>query len=220
MLSAAAQELEAHRPFAVVADCLRVDLCEFTRAEELLALVEAETARSPVMFVLDDLQWADPSSLAFLGRLALELRLPALVLAAARPLPRRPELERLAAAIGACGGVQVVLGPLEAAVCEAIAEEIIGGEPGPELSARLGSCGGNPLFVSELLGALAAENTMQTRPDGSLASVLGSSFSASDLSLLTGRPTAQLWGPLWIGYHPRHGRASTIGVYGLKLPTP
>jgi len=73
VLSAAAQELEAHRPFAVVADCLRVDLCEFTRAEELLALVEAETARSPVMFVLDDLQWADPSSLAFLGRLALEL---------------------------------------------------------------------------------------------------------------------------------------------------
>lgn len=72
VLSAAAQELEAHRPFAVVADCLRVDLCEFTRAEELLALVEAETARSPVMFVLDDLQWADPSSLAFLGRLALE----------------------------------------------------------------------------------------------------------------------------------------------------
>lgn len=257
VLSAAAQELEAHRPFAVVADCLRVDLRELTRAEELLAFIEAEaeaeTARSPVLFVLDDLQWAGPSSLAFLGRLALELpALPALVLAAARPLPRRPELERLAAAIGARGGVQVVLGPLEAAVCEAIAEEIIGGEPGPELSARLGSCGGNPLFVSELLGALAAENTMQTRPDGSvevgaagsprslsltvlgrlsflpaevtellaLASVLGSSFSASDLSLLTGRPTAQLWGPLWIGYHPRQGRASTIGVYGLKLPTP
>ncbi len=142
---------------------------EFTLAEDLLGLVEDECAQSPVLLVLDDMHWADPSSRTLVGCLAREVAaLPLVVVCAARLLPRRPELERMAEAIGARGGAHVYLGPLDEATCEAMAEELTGGEPGPELSARLGSCGGNPLFVSELLGALAAEGVMHTRADGSV----------------------------------------------------
>ena len=41
-----------------------------TLAEQLLALVAEESAVQPVILVIDDLQWADPASVALWGRLA------------------------------------------------------------------------------------------------------------------------------------------------------
>ncbi len=152
VLAAGAEELDAHRPFGVVADCLGVERrssderraavaralfatppsapdtlaeaggTEFGLAEELLGLVEEACAGSPSMLVLDDLQWADPSSLMFLGRLARELGgLPLVVVGTARPLPRRAELERLVAATVERGAVRITLGPLADAACVALA---------------------------------------------------------------------------------------------------
>lgn len=61
----------------------------FAVAEQLLGLVEDLCADTPTMLVLDDLQWADPSSLTFVGRLAHELgALPLVLVAAMRRGPR------------------------------------------------------------------------------------------------------------------------------------
>jgi len=197
VLAAGAEELDSHRPFGVIADCLGVERrsaderraaiarklsmtpstaphtpgdggrLEFGLAEELLGLVEEACARSPLVLILDDLQWADPSSLMFLGRLARELAgLPLVAVGTARPLPRRAELERLIAATVSRGAVRVALEPLDEAVCAKLAAELAGGEPGPRLSERVRACGGNPLFVAELIGALKTEGSIELDSDG------------------------------------------------------
>ncbi len=259
VLSARAEEPDSHRPFGVVADCLGAERrspdergariagalsatprtasdrpaeggqLEYGRSEQLLGLVEEACARSPVMLVLDDLQWADTSSLTFVDRLSREIvGLPLVVVGAARLLPRRTELERLVAGLVARGGMRLELGPLDQATCEALAARLTGGKPGPSVSERVAACGGNPLFVSELVAALAKEGSLAIDSNGraevasgevpstlaltvlarlsflaievvevlGLASVLGSSFSVADLSLLSARPVAVLWGPL------------------------
>jgi predicted ATPase len=55
-------------------------------AEQLLALVTEQCAAGPVVLVVDDLQWADPASLALWGRLARSARqLPLLLIGMTRP---------------------------------------------------------------------------------------------------------------------------------------
>jgi predicted ATPase len=118
-LYGAATELEQRRPFGVVTDCLEVrpaspdqrrasiaDLLvgaapagtgipaeaattEFRVVEAILALVEELCAKGPVAMGVDDLQWADPSSLLVLSRLARHLdQLPLLLICSWRALPR------------------------------------------------------------------------------------------------------------------------------------
>ena len=64
-----------------------------TLAEQLLALVAEESAVRPVVLVIDDLQWADPASVALWGRLARTARqAPLLLIGTARPVPHRDDL--------------------------------------------------------------------------------------------------------------------------------
>src|SRR5690349_18817434 len=57
-------------------------------AEQLLALVTELCAAGPVVLVIDDLQWADPASVALWGRLTRSARqLPLLLVGMTRPAP-------------------------------------------------------------------------------------------------------------------------------------
>ena len=85
---------------------------EFRVVEAVLTLVEELSAKRPLVVAIDDLQWADPSTILVLHRLGRSVhRLPVLLLCACRPLPRPPDLERLVtsltdhgAAAASCSG--------------------------------------------------------------------------------------------------------------------
>jgi DNA-binding CsgD family transcriptional regulator/tetratricopeptide (TPR) repeat protein len=126
-------------------------------------LVEELALSGPLMIGLDDLQWADPSSLLTVGALARRLTdLPVGVIGCLRPSPRVAELDRLAGALEVAGARFLVLHPLtEEAVTDLVAQ-VIAAVPGPRLLAELAGAGGNPLFVTELLGALAQEEAIRT----------------------------------------------------------
>src|SRR5436309_162543 len=70
---------ECRRPLGSVFDALTghpgieaVDrsATEFLVEEALLSLLDRSAANSPVALVIDDLQWADPATIAFVSRLA------------------------------------------------------------------------------------------------------------------------------------------------------
>src|SRR5215470_672105 len=91
--------------------------------------------------------------------------LPAAIIGCFRPAPRVAALERLAGALETAGGRRLSLRELDGqAVAELVADSV-GAAPGRRLLAGISGAAGNPLFVTELLGALAQER-MITISDG------------------------------------------------------
>ncbi|MGP3684749.1 ATP-binding protein [Streptomyces sp. IBSNAI002] len=168
---AAADSLAADLPLRAVLDCVHPSgparaavvglLREAGAATEpggallaamdlLTAGIEDWCAERPLLLVLDDAHWADAASLVLWRRLAGTAagRLPLLLAAARRPLPRRPGTERLCAAPG---GRTVRLEPLTAAESAELARGLLGAPPGPRLREAAERAGGNPRMLRELL---------------------------------------------------------------------
>jgi tetratricopeptide (TPR) repeat protein len=198
---------------------------EFRIVEGFVALVEALSVQNPVVLVVEDLQWADPSALLVLHRLGRRVgQLPLLLVCTTRPLPRSAELEGCLRGLYAAGATELVLGPLDAVAVAQVVEQLVGAPPGARLLRQVARAGGNPLFVTELVNALQRDGSIQLGLDDTaelttvgippslpllilhrlsflapatlellrVASVLGSSFAVTDLSLVVGRPTAGL----------------------------
>ena len=115
----------------------------------------------PVALVVDDLHWADAPSLRFLAYLAARVtELPVLVVGALRP--REPGAENdLLAQLSGSANAQVLV---PRALSDAATAEIVTATSGMDRDAHdefVRACfeatGGNPLLLSELLRALAAE---------------------------------------------------------------
>ena len=126
--------------------------------EAVLALLRELGERSPVLFVLEDIHWADSSTRAFLAYLARALddeRV--LVVASYRldELHRRHPLRPLLAELERDGRVRrVELAPLTRDELAAALSDILGTPPSAELVDRLyARSEGNPLFMEELLAA-------------------------------------------------------------------
>jgi DNA-binding CsgD family transcriptional regulator len=140
---------------------------EFRVVEEVVALVEDLSARGPVLLVVEDLQWADPSTLLVLHLLGRRIRqLPLLLVATARPVPRSAELERCLSGLRAGGATDLVLGPLDDVEVASLVEQLVRAPPSPALLRQVAGTGGNPLFVTELVGALQRDGSIQLRSDG------------------------------------------------------
>jgi DNA-binding CsgD family transcriptional regulator len=190
-----AEELEATRPFGVLAAAFRCTRSspdprraaiasllaapgagelgpitvtsdpglQFRVVDAFTDLVEELALTGPVVLGLDDLQWADPSSLLTVGVLARRLAgLPVGMIGCLRPSPRSAELDRLAGALEATGARHLTLRPLTGEAVTRLVAQAVAAEPGPRLLAEVAGAAGNPLFVTELLGALAQEEAIST----------------------------------------------------------
>ncbi|HKI57861.1 MAG TPA: AAA family ATPase [Trueperaceae bacterium] len=137
---------------------------------EAVAVLARVTAEAPLLLLLDDLQWADPSSLELLLQLArLAPRLRLLVVGAFRPEGAQPEdaagVNRLAPTVRELerlfGDPVVDLGRADA---RAFLEAWIDAEPndlGPAFRDALWrQTGGQPLFTVELLRSMQARGDL------------------------------------------------------------
>ncbi len=199
---------------------------QFRVVDAFVDLVEELALHGPLMIGLDDLQWADPSSLLVLSAIGRRLAyLPVVLVGAYRPSPRSPQLQRVVASLQdtpAWAG-HLGLGRLSEQAVSDLVAEALDAEPGPGLLREIAGAGGNPLFVTELLGAICEEGMLRTAdgraevdlpalpptlrltilrrlsflPDEALqalrsASILGSSFTLTDLSVTTEQPAMLL----------------------------
>lgn len=197
---------------------------QFRAVDAFVDLAEELALQRPLVIGLDDLQWADPSSVLTISALSRRLAdLPVGLLGCFRPLPYATQMQRLAAALEAAGARHLILGPLQGARVTDLVAEAVAAEPGPRLLAEIARAAGNPLFVTEMLGAVVqgglvtvaggraelathavprtprlsilhrlgflSEQVLQTLRVGS---ILGTSFSLTDLSTVLDRPAVDL----------------------------
>jgi DNA-binding CsgD family transcriptional regulator len=135
---------------------------QFQAVDAFGDLIEALALRGPLVLALDDLQWADPSSLLTLASLPGRLAdVPLGLIGCLRLLPRPAELERALDAMAAGGAQRLALGPLGDDTVAGLVAEVVDAEPGRRLLAEVAGAGGNPLFVTELVAALLREGAIQ-----------------------------------------------------------
>jgi class 3 adenylate cyclase len=146
-------------------------------------LLEVLAGRGPLVVVLDDLHWAEPTLLDLVEHVADFARAaPILLVAIARPelLEQRPGW-----AGGKLNATTVLLEPLGEAESEELLDSLAGPAALPE-AARRGitrAAEGNPLFLEELLAALVEEGRLR-REDGRWV-------AAADLATLGIPPSIQ-----------------------------
>ena len=122
-------------------------------AEQLLALVAEQCAVRSVILIIDDLQWADPASVALWGRLARSAgQLPLLLVGMMRPVPQRDELLALRRVTG--DAARLELSALSETAVADLVTALAGGRPEDSLLRLADGAAGNPLYVTELVTAL------------------------------------------------------------------
>ncbi len=131
----------------------------FRLFERVVAVIGQASSQGPVVLAIDDLQWADDTSLMLFGHLAARLPIGTVVLGALRDRAPAPgsELSSLLAAVSRVPGHRRLrLGPLaQDDVAELIRRET-GRDPGAGAARSIYTrTAGNPFFVRELSRLLA-----------------------------------------------------------------
>jgi DNA-binding CsgD family transcriptional regulator/tetratricopeptide (TPR) repeat protein len=134
-------------------------------AEQLLALVDELCAAVPTVLVVDDLQWADHSSVTFWERLSRSARhLPLLLVGMMRPVPQREDLLALRHTAELAERFQ--LGGLPEGSVTELVETLAGGKPDDALMNLADGAAGNPLYLTELVDALARSSGLAVSDAG------------------------------------------------------
>jgi class 3 adenylate cyclase/tetratricopeptide (TPR) repeat protein len=118
----------------------------------LAALAEAR----PTVVCLQDLQWADASSLYLVRRLLAAPPAPVLFVCNYRPGPELGDVAR-----------EIILGEFSPRQTRQLVESLLDDEAPPDDLIRFveGQAGGNPFFVEELVNALVESRTLERRAD-------------------------------------------------------
>ncbi|MEV6318593.1 AAA family ATPase [Streptomyces sp. NPDC051776] len=187
VLFGSAEELEQRLPLAAIGRCLGIDTAwadpqlralarqirgegrpdvipgreaDFAKVEAILALLDDWCSQGPVAVLLDDLQWADAGTLTVLHQLGKSLHsLPLVLITAMRPVVGG-ELVQLRHSLVGRGAVLLEVGPLSEHAISQVARDLLGAPAGPTLLHLLRDATGNPLFVTEILGALERERAI------------------------------------------------------------
>ncbi|WP_285596856.1 LuxR family transcriptional regulator [Kineosporia sp. NBRC 101731] len=169
VLQATADEFSPHFPLQVLQDALGDP--GLTTIDEVLSNVAALVTSGPVLLCVDDLQWADATTLLAWHRLSrLARSAPLLLVGAHRPVPhhadrtRREDLPMLRRALTGAGAEVLTLGPLPETVVDALLGTLVGPLPGPLPGPLAGSCadttrlralaartGGNPRYLADVI---------------------------------------------------------------------
>ena len=148
-------------------------------AEQLLALVTEQCATRPTILVVDDLQWADPASVTLWGRLARSARqVPLLLIGMMRPVPQRDDLLALRRVVS--DATRLELTALSEAAAADLVAVLAGGKPASNLLRLADGAAGNPLYVTELVAALARGSSLTSTDAGTVE--LASDSAPSSLS--------------------------------------
>ena len=146
-------------------------------AEQLLALVAEQCAVRPTVLVVDDLQWADEASVTLWGRLARSAgQVPLLLIGMTRPVPQRDDLLALRRVVDDAARLQLT-GLAGVAVANLVTA-LAGGRPEGELLRLADGAAGNPLYVTELVAALARGSNLNVTEAGAAELVGGSAPSS------------------------------------------
>jgi DNA-binding CsgD family transcriptional regulator/tetratricopeptide (TPR) repeat protein len=134
-------------------------------AEQIIALTIDETSVQPVVLVIDDLHWADPATVKLWGRLAKTAhQVPLLLIGVTRPVPQREDLFALRRAVDDAHRVQ--LGSLAQPAVAELVRTLAGGRPDTGLLRLAAGAAGNPLYLTEMLAALARSGGITVTPTG------------------------------------------------------
>jgi tetratricopeptide (TPR) repeat protein len=137
----------------------------------LLGLRNA-THERPICLVLDDVQWAEPSSLGLLHYIARNTREDPVVVIAAYRIEAAEGSETLQKALAHLSaehlGTELPVGPLPAGEVGRLTAELLGGRKPPEgLVALLAKeTEGNPLFIVEVVRQLEQDSALRVSEDG------------------------------------------------------
>nr|MDQ3572011.1 AAA family ATPase [Actinomycetota bacterium] len=128
-------------------------------------------ADQPAAVVLDDLQWADETTLALLPALVAGLKGEALALIGvyrSDEVLRGHQLRRARTELRRGGRLrELSVEPLDARATATLCENLLGEPVGPSLTrAIFDRTQGLPFFIEELLAALAAEDALRAGPNG------------------------------------------------------
>ena len=148
-------------------------------AEQLLALIAEQAAVRPTVLVVDDLQWADPASITLWGRLARSARqMPLLLVGMMRPVPQRDDLLALRRVVS--DGARLQLTALTGEAVTGLVAALVAGQPDGDLLRLADGAAGNPLYVTELVAALARGSGLTVTEAG--AATLASGSAPGSLS--------------------------------------
>ncbi len=125
--------------------------------DEIVDMVEADSSQTPLLLVLEDVHWADTSTLLAVRSMARELvHVPLLLAVSLRPTPRSGELKQLLDDLLEVGAHPISLDPLSDSEVDALVQAELGSRPGPGLAVIVAKAGGNPLWAVEIVRARLA----------------------------------------------------------------
>ena len=136
-------------------------------AEQMLALMNELCSAAPTVLVVDDLQWGDMSTISVWEWLARAVdRTALLLIGIVRPVPQRDELMALRRVVGPDNTLRLE-GLPEDAVRDLIAA-ISAHTPGDNLLRLAAEAAGNPLYLTELMDALARSDRLWVTDSGAV----------------------------------------------------
>jgi DNA-binding CsgD family transcriptional regulator/tetratricopeptide (TPR) repeat protein len=158
---------------------------EYRMVEELSDRLERLSSTGPLLLAVDDLQWADPSTLTVLRRAARRLALrPVTILAVVRS-EHPPGVAGAVEDLLRLGAIHVRLGDLSEDAAVELVGELAGLEPGHRLVELMRGASGNPLYLVELTRSMLQKGALQDA--GGVAEVVGDGLPTTFRALVVRR---------------------------------